>query len=205
MHEALGVDAAGRADRHQPRSRGTGGAERLLVDRRAEAVEERVARVDALHQTHIAEVAVGHDGLATMFGDDVAPAPADLGDRLVPADALEQLGAFRAAPPQRIHQPVGVRVVVVEVLELHAKPAPRHRVVLVATDLDQLAVSDLVDHGAGIRAVMRTCAEKRGSPQLLVPPDSSFRLLGAGICDRSSPLSLGTRNADVDQNSKSAD
>ncbi len=168
MHEAFGVDAAGRTDREQPRGRRARGAEGLLVHRRAEPIEERIAGIDALHEAHIAEIGVRHDRLAAIGRDDLAPAPADLADRLIPGDALELPRALRPDPAQRKHQTVRVGVMVVEVLELHAEPAPRHGVLFVAPDLDELAVLDLVDHGASVRAVMRTTAEKRRALWLLV-------------------------------------
>ncbi len=89
VHEALGIDAAGRPMRQQPRGRRARGAVGLLVDRRAEPVEERIARVDALHEAHVAEIALRHDRLRAVLGDDLAPALADLADRLVPGDALD--------------------------------------------------------------------------------------------------------------------
>src|SRR5581483_4614888 len=101
---------------------------------------ERIARGDALHQPHIAEIGIGHDRLAAVGGDDLAPASADLLDRLLPRDALELYRALGSGSPQGKHQTVGIVVMVVEVLELHAEPAPRHRVLLVAPDLDELAV-----------------------------------------------------------------
>ena len=168
MHEALGIDAAGRADSEQPGGRRARGAEGLLVHRRAETVEERIAGIDALHQAHIAEIGIGHDRLATIGRNDLAPAPADFGDRLVPGDARELPGPFRTYAAQRIKQPVGIGVMVVKILEFHAQTAAGHRVLFVAPDLDQPAVLDLVDHGAGVRAIVRTCAEKRLACRLFV-------------------------------------
>src|SRR5262245_58496105 len=49
---------------------------------------------------------------------------------------------------------------VVVVLQLHAKGAARHRVVLVPAHLHELAVVHLVDHGAGVGAVMGTPTEE---------------------------------------------
>src|SRR5882757_9443364 len=40
--------------------------------------------------------------------------------------------------------------------------------VLVAADLDELAILDLVDHGASVRAVMRTSAEESRTCGLIV-------------------------------------
>ena len=51
-------------------------------------------------------------------------------------------------------------MVIVKVFELHAQPAAGHGVIFIALDLDQPPVGDLVDHGAGVRAIMRTGAEK---------------------------------------------
>ena len=96
VDEALGIDAAGRADREQPCRGGARGAEGLLVHRRAELVEEGIARGQPLHQPLIAEISVRHDRLAAVFGDDVLPARGDLGDSLVPRDAGELARAFRS-------------------------------------------------------------------------------------------------------------
>ena len=106
--------------------------------------------------------------MAAVFRDDLLPARGDLGDRLVPGDARELPRAFRPHAAQGIEHAVGIVVVVVIVLELHAQPAAGHRVVLVAPDLDQLAVLDLVDHGAGVGAVMRAPAEEGLALRLIV-------------------------------------
>ncbi len=95
MHEAFRIDAACRPVRHQPCRRRARRAERLLVHRGAETIEEGIARVDALHEAHVAQIAVGHDRLRTVFGDDRAPLVADRLDRLVPGDALERVAAVR--------------------------------------------------------------------------------------------------------------
>jgi hypothetical protein len=51
--------------------------------------------------------------------------------------------------------------------------------VLVAADLDELAVLDLVDHGAGVRTIMRTPAETHLACRLFVhtlsPPERLMR------------------------------
>src|SRR5262249_37007544 len=74
---------------------------------------------------------------------------------------------------------------VVVVLQLHAKGAARHRVVLVPAHLHELAVVHLVDHGAGGGAVMgtpteegfacRLCVHIPSPPQRLAPPASRGR------------------------------
>ena len=185
MDEAFGIDAAGRADRQQPGGRRARRAERLLVDRRAHAIEEGVARGEPLHQPLIAEIGIGHDRLAAVFGDDLLEARRGLGDRLVPGDARELARALRPDAAQGIEHAVGIVVMVVIVLELHAQPAAGHGVVFVAADLDQPAVLDLVDHGAGVGAVMRTPAEEGLALRLLVHGCTlpwAYRLLGeAGL------------------------
>lgn len=108
-----------------------------------------------------------------VLGDDRAPAPADLADRFVPSDALESIaavgaGALRPDAAQGIHQPVGIAVVVMEVLELHAQGAARDRMLLVAVHVDELAILDLVEHRAGVGAVVRAGAEEGGARALLV-------------------------------------
>ena len=127
MHEAFGIDAARRADGQKPCGGRSRRAERLFVHGGAEAIEEGVAGVDALHEAHVAEIAVGHDGLAAVFGDDLAPAAADFGDRFFPGDALPLAGTLWTFAAERIEQAIGIGVVVVEVLELHAETTARHR------------------------------------------------------------------------------
>jgi hypothetical protein len=66
-------------------------------------------------------------------------------------------------------------VVVVEILELHAQRAARDRMLLVAFDIDELAVLDLVDHGARVGTVVWARAEESRALDLLVhvsPPIS---------------------------------
>ncbi len=94
-------------------------------------------------------------------------------NRLIPRDALVLLGALRAGPLQRMENAIGIVVVFVIVLELYAQHALRHGVLFIAGHLGQLAVGDLVDHGAGVGAVMGTTAEKRLALQLLVHRISS--------------------------------
>ena len=70
---------------------------------------------------------------------------------------------------------------VVVVLQLHAKGAARHRVVLIPAHLHELAVLDLVDHGASVGAVMGTPAEEGFACRLIVHASSPpFWLLAAG-------------------------
>src|SRR5262249_44392306 len=139
----------------------------------AQPVEEGVAGVDALHQPHVAQIALRHDRLGAILGDDRAPAASDLRNRLVPRDALERVaaiwpGALRADAAQRKHETIGIDVVVVEVLELDAQRAASDRVLLVALHVDELAILDLVDHGAGVGTVVWTAPEKRRALDLLV-------------------------------------
>jgi hypothetical protein len=168
MDEAFRIDPAGRAYGQEPRGRGARSAERLLVDGRAEPIEEGVARRQPLHQTFIAEIGVRHDRLAAVARDDLLPALGDLGDGFVPGDAGELPRALRADAAQRVEHAIGIVVVVVIVLELDAEPPTRHRVLLVASDLDQPPALDLVDHGAGIGAVMRTSPEELRALWLVV-------------------------------------
>jgi hypothetical protein len=72
---------------------------------------------------------------------------------------------------------------VVIVLELHAEPAPRHGVLLVAPDLDELAVLDFVDHGAGVGAVVGASPEKGLAFRLFVHTRLSL-ILGAALDGR---------------------
>ncbi len=185
VHEALGVDAARRSVRQQPCRRGARRAVGLLVHRRAEAIEERIPRVDALHEAHVAEIALRHDRLRAVLGDDVAPATADLGDRFFPGNAFEVVAAVGARTlgadaAQRVHQAIGIVMMVVEVLELHAQRSARDRMLLVPLHIDELAVIHLVDHRARIRAVVRTGAEEGfGGVELLVHWCPPGRLPGA--------------------------
>ena len=151
--------------RQQPGRRRAGGAVGLLVDRRAEAIEERVARVDALHEAHVAEIALRHDRLRAVLGDDLAPAAADLGDRLVPGDALEVVAAVGAEPLGPTRRRGYIRRSGLwwwswkSLSFTHSVP----RVIgcsLLPLHVDELAVVDLVDHGARVGAVVRTGAEE---------------------------------------------
>ena len=122
--------------------------------------------------------------MAAIGRDDLAPASADFRDRLVPADALELLGALGADAPQRIFQPVGIGVMVVEVFQLHAERAARERMFLIAMNVDELAVLDLVDHGASVRTVVRTGAKKLFPCRLFVHASSLPQALCAALGGR---------------------
>ena len=132
MHEAFRVDAAGGPMRQKPCRRRARRAVGLLVDRRAEAIEEWVAGIDALHEAHVAEIALRHDRLA--------PYVAMISRQRLPISEMASSQVMRSKLPrpfgpdaaQRIHQPVRIGVMIVEILELHAQAAPRERVVLVA-------------------------------------------------------------------------
>jgi hypothetical protein len=67
---------------------------------------------------------------------------------------------------------VGIVVVFVVVLQLHAKRAAGHRMILIPAHLHERAVLDLVDHGAGVGTVMRTPAEERFACRLIVNASS---------------------------------
>src|SRR5262249_55732698 len=127
-----------------------------------------VASSQPLHQALIAEIGVGHDRLAAVARDDVLPARRDLGDGIVPGDAHELARAFGPGAAQGIKHAVRIVVVVVIVPELYAEPAAGHRVLFFAPSLDEPPVLDLVDHGARVRAVMRTPAEEGLALRLLV-------------------------------------
>ena len=151
----------------------------MTVDPRR--LKNGIARVDALHEAHVAEIALRHDRLRAVLGDDLAPAAADLGDRLVPGDALELVAAVGARAlgadaAQRIHQPVGIVVVVVEVLELHAQGAARDRMLLVALDVDELAVIHLVDPWRRCRDSRAGMRRRRCALGLLVHRVPSARI-----------------------------
>ena len=161
VDEAFGIDPARRANGQQPSGRRARGAEGLFVDRGAEAIEERVARVDALHEAHVAQIAVGHDGLRAMLGDDLAPFQADFGDGFVPSDTFELAGAFGARAAQRIEQAIGVGVMGCEVFQLHAEAAPRERVIFLAPHLDKATAAHVIVHGAGVGAIVGAGAVER--------------------------------------------
>ena len=86
VHEALGVDARRRPDRHEVGRRRAGVAERPLAHARAEAVEERVADGEAVEHPERAEVAVRQDRLASRARRDRREALGDLVERGVPGD-----------------------------------------------------------------------------------------------------------------------
>ena len=59
---------------------------------------------------------------------------------------------------QRIHQPVRICVMIVEVLQLHAQAATGHRVVFLPLDRNELSAPHLVIHRARVRTVVRASA-----------------------------------------------
>ena len=156
--QALDVQATGRAHGHQPGGGRSGFAIGLLGDAGAEPVEERVAGGQAVQRALMAQIGVRHDRLGAMGRDDPVPAALDLAQGLVPGDPLELAGALRADAAHRVQHPLGVVVVLREVLELHAQAAAGHRMGRIARDLDQLVAVDMVEEGAGVGAVVRAGA-----------------------------------------------
>ena len=169
---AVGVETGRRADRQQPGRARSFAAEGALGHRGAHAVEEGVAAVQPVHEPLVAEIAVGHDGFRPVLVDDRLPARHDRVEGFVPGDALELLRALRSDPLHWIEQPVGMVVPLLVVFQFHAETAAGHRVVRVALHTQQLAVLDLEQHRAGVRAVVRAAAEEglrqgRGAEQSL--------------------------------------
>ncbi len=165
---ALGVEPCRRPDRQQPGGARALAAEGALAHRGAHAIEEGIAAVQSVHQTLMAEIAVGDDCLRPVLGDDGFPARGDFAQRLVPGDAFELLGALGADAAERIEQAVRVVVTLLIVLELHAQAAARHWMIGVAPDPLQHTALNLKQHRAGVGAVMRTAAEERLDLDLLV-------------------------------------
>jgi hypothetical protein len=155
VRQALHIQAAGGADRHDPRRRRARFAVRLLRDARAEAVEERVTRGQAVEDALVTEVGVRHDRLWAVLGDDAVPAVPDLGQCVVPGDAGELARSLGSGAPHRVQQAVRLVVVLGEAPQLDAQTAPRHGMVGVAPDVDQPAALDVVQHRAGVGAVVR--------------------------------------------------
>jgi hypothetical protein len=63
--------------------------------------------------------------------------------------------AFDAGAAHREQEAAGVVVMLGEILELHAKPATRHRMIWVTGHFDQLAVLDMVEERASIGTILR--------------------------------------------------
>ena len=160
MDVAVRVEARRRTNCEEPGGAGTLAAEGPLSHGRAHAVEEGITAVQPVNQSLVAEVAVGSDGLRPILVDDCLPARDDGVECLVPCDALELLRALWPDPTHWIEQAIGMVVTLLVVLQLHAETAAGHRVIGVAAHAQELSVLDLEQHGAGIRAIVRTAAEE---------------------------------------------
>ena len=134
------------------------GADGAVQAGRAQPVEEAARHGLALQQAHGAGIAVGEDGLRVARRDRLQAA-GDLGDRLVPADALEArrfvLGVDALERVQHALRVVGpLRVA----RDLGAQRAVGAGMLRLALHLDDLAVLDGDAQGAGVGAVMRAGA-----------------------------------------------
>src|SRR5690606_32064060 len=145
VDEGLRVHAAARAVGEHPGGGRALAAERALAHRGAQAVEEGVAAIQTVHQALVAEIAVGNDGLRTVLRDDRLPAIGDLGERLVPGDALELPAALGSRAAQGMKDAVGMVVAQLVVLELHAQAAAGHGVIRVAAHPDPPSLAALED------------------------------------------------------------
>jgi hypothetical protein len=116
----------------------------------------------------VAQVSVLHDGLRAEVAYDVCPTFLDLSQRVVVRDLLELSTAFRPHALQGVVQAVGVVVVLGIILELHAKPTARHRMIRIAGNLYELAVLHVIQKRAGVGTVLGT------SP----PHDPGFAYMG---------------------------
>jgi hypothetical protein len=140
-----GAEAAGdRADRH-----GMAG--------RAEGVPEPLP-AEPLNEAEVAGADVRPDRLGAELGDDLAEARGDLVGRVVPGDALEAPGAFRADAPHRVQQTVRRARVVEVAVELVAQRAAGERMRAVAFEADGHPVLHGHDPAARVRAVERARA-----------------------------------------------
>jgi hypothetical protein len=152
--------------RTEPRAEGRGEgfaagrrADRAVEEAGPELVEEAARHRFALHQSHGASVAVRHDALWIARGDVLQPA-GDIGQRDVPAHALEAALALAAHAAQRMQHTIGVIGALEIPADLGAEHSRRGRMRRIAGDLHRDALAVLLahrdQHGAGIRAVVRT-------------------------------------------------
>src|SRR6185437_4323514 len=142
-------------------------ANRAVELRSPQAVEKAAIHRPVAELPDRAGVAVREDALMAEFSGNVLEARSDLIQRLVPGDALEELGltpfgerAFRNArvAPHGIEQALrGVDAIEVT-RNFPAEEPARDRMCRVAGDLHR-AAGELVDrhqHAAGVRAIVRT-------------------------------------------------
>lgn len=178
LGEAFRIDAAGGPDREQPGGGRTARAESFFQHARAQLVEKRVADGQALKGALVAQVVVGKNRFRAVLVDEGGPAGLDLVQRLVPGNPLEPARAFRPHAAQRIQHALRIVVMVVEILELGAKAAPRERMIGIAAHIDQPVVFDFVEHRAGVRAIVGAGAENgsflAGSRHVLPPVNCRY-------------------------------
>src|SRR5262245_52627291 len=107
MPEGFGIDPGSRAKGHEIRGGRAGIAESTLADRRAEAVEKGVSRVQPVQHAFRAEITVGKDRSRPPMLDDLRPSRVDLFERLRPGYAREGAAAFAALAAQGVQDAVG--------------------------------------------------------------------------------------------------
>ena len=142
------------ADRGREPGGGHGAADVALEPAAAHRAEQPPVERRHLDQPLHAGGAVRQDGLGARLGDDGLPAGGDVGQRLVPAHALEPALALRPDALQRVQHAVRVVDALEVVVHLGAERAARERMRGIAGQPLGGAVPDLDHPAAGVRAVV---------------------------------------------------
>ena len=154
VDDLFGIDAAADANRRDQPGGGHRAAdvavERAAAHRSHEPPIQRVHLDEPLH----AGGAVRKDRFRAGLGGDRLPARCDVGERVVPGDALESCVALRSHPAQRVQHPIRVIDTLEVVVHLRAEGAARERMSGIADERPGAAVPDLDDPATGVRTIM---------------------------------------------------
>ena len=156
--DVLGQHAGGGAEGGHDAAPGGAGADVPLQASGAEACEEAPVQRAGLHDALRAHVAVRQDGGGAVPVDEAAQAGGNVGDGLVPADALKLAVALGTNALQGMEHAVWAVHAVQVVIDLGAQDAAREGLQLVADQLDGRAVFNLDLPTAAVGAVVRTGA-----------------------------------------------
>src|ERR1700747_3140264 len=99
-----------------------------------------------------------------MLADECGPAIADNSDAFVPTDALELAAPFRSGALERVEHSIWAVNPLFVVVDLHAQPPARERVVGVATYSDRASIFHRHQHRAGVWAIMWACCANHRLP-----------------------------------------
>src|SRR5262245_45715874 len=126
----------------------------------AKAIEKSIAAVEPVEQTLMTHITAGHDGLRPMAGNDRLEPAADLGERSVPGDLSEVATPLRACATERMQDSLGAVDSLFVVLDLHAKSAPRERMIRIAADAHNPPIAHRCQHRTRVGAIMRARTQK---------------------------------------------